>query len=107
FSQAIQRQGIAATLKHFPGHGDTSVDSHIGLPIVNHNLEQAWDIDLYPFKNIIEQDEPDLIMTAHIQFPALDNSEIYAEKSAKNIIVPATLSRKIQHDLLREQLGYK
>lgn len=106
-SQAIQAEGIAATLKHFPGHGDTTTDSHIGLPIVNHTLAEAWAIDLYPFKTIIQLDSPDLIMTAHIQYPALDNSQIYAEKAGKDIIAPATLSRKIQYDILRHQLGFQ
>lgn len=106
-SSAIQAEGVAATLKHFPGHGDTTVDSHIGLPLVNHNLDEAWAIDLYPFKTIIEQSSPDVIMTAHIQFPALDNSQIYAAKAGMDIITPATLSRKIQYDLLRKQWGYQ
>jgi len=105
-SKAIQNEGIAATLKHFPGHGDTITDSHIGLPVVNHSIDQAWKIDLYPFKKIIKASPPDLIMTAHIQYPALDNSQIYAGKSAKTIVSPATFSRKIQFDLLRNQLGY-
>jgi beta-N-acetylhexosaminidase len=106
-SQAIQEYQVAATLKHFPGHGDTITDSHIGLPVVNHTIAQAWKIDLYPFKYIIAQSSPDLIMTAHIQYPALDNSQIYAEKADKTITVPATLSRTIQYDLLRKQLGFQ
>ena len=106
-SYAIQTEGIAATLKHFPGHGDTTTDSHTGLPVVNHTLAEAWAIDLYPFKTIIQYDAPDLIMTAHIQYPALDNSQIYAERAGKEIIVPATLSRKIQYDILRHQLGFQ
>lgn len=106
-TEAIQAQGVGATLKHFPGHGDTTVDSHVGLPIVNHSLDEAFNIDLYPFKNIIKKDAPDLIMTAHIQFPALDSSTVYATKIGENIITPATLSRKIQYDLLRTQLGYQ
>lgn len=106
-SEALQKEGVAATLKHFPGHGDTITDSHLGLPVVNHTLEQAKKIDLYPFQYIINQNAAALIMTAHIQFPALDDSKIYAEKIGREIIVPATLSRKIQHDLLRKQLDYQ
>lgn len=106
-SRAIQNEGVAATLKHFPGHGDTVTDSHIGLPVVDHTIDQAWKIDLFPFKKIIEKNSPDLIMTAHIQYPALDNSQIYAGKSGAMITTPATLSRKIQRDLLRNQLGYQ
>lgn len=107
FMQATQQENIAAALKHFPGHGDTTTDSHLGLPVVSHTLAEAEKIDLYPFEKIISQSPPDVIMTAHIQFPALDNSEVLASKSQKSIIVPATLSRKIQHDLLREKLGFE
>jgi beta-N-acetylhexosaminidase len=103
---AIQSESVAATLKHFPGHGDTMTDSHLGLPLVEHTLAEAWAIDLYPFKAIIEKNAPDLIMTAHIQYPALDDSLIEASKAGKKIIAPATLSRKIQYDLLRKQLNY-
>lgn len=106
-SAAIQSQGVAATLKHFPGHGDVTSDSHIGLPFVSHTLEQALEIDLHPFKYIIQKSPPDLIMTAHIQFPALDDSTIYAGKLGIDMITPATLSRKIQTGLLRKQLGFK
>ena len=106
-TEAISQGGVAATIKHFPGHGDTVTDSHVGLPVVSHDLDQAWKIDLYPFKEIIENHSPELIMTAHIQFPALDDSQIYAGKAGREITTPATLSRKIQYDLLREQLGYK
>ena len=106
-SQGIQAEGIASTLKHFPGHGDTITDSHVGLPIVEHSYEEAWAIDLYPFKKIIEKSSPDLVMTAHIQYPSLDNSLIYASLTKKELITPATLSRKIQTDLLRTQLGFQ
>lgn len=106
YSQGLQSKGVASTLKHFPGHGDTITDSHVGLPVVTHNIDNAWNIDLYPFKTIIEQNPPDLIMTAHIQFPALDNTRIYASKTGEEIQTPATLSRIIEHNLLRDQLGF-
>lgn len=106
FTESLQKTGIAATIKHFPGHGDTSTDSHTGLPTVSHTLEQANKLDLYPFKEIIALQAPDFIMTAHIQFPALDNSKI-TTKNGEEIVVPSTLSRKIQTDLLRNQLGYQ
>jgi len=97
----IQSTGVAATLKHFPGHGDTNTDSHTGLPIVQHDWQQAWNIDLYPFSHIVRTARPAMLMTAHIQFPALDSSTIFADKIGKQIITPATLSYRIQHDILR------
>ncbi|WP_295799790.1 glycoside hydrolase family 3 protein [uncultured Microbulbifer sp.] len=103
---AFQRQGIAATVKHFPGHGDTSVDSHTGLPRVERTLDKANAIDLLPFARVIEQSQPALTMTAHIQYPALDNTTLRS-RSGEQVLVPATLSHKILTELLREQMGYQ
>lgn len=89
-----QQEQVAATAKHFPGHGDTAVDSHTGLPIINHSLEQLAQIDFPPFQAAIERGV-DAIMTAHIVVPALDDSGR-----------PATLSRPILTGVLRERLGY-
>ncbi|MFI1013185.1 glycoside hydrolase family 3 protein [Streptomyces sp. NPDC020965] len=90
-----QGAGVAASSKHFPGHGDTTVDSHTGLPLITHTREE-WDrIDAPPFRSAIKAGI-DSIMTAHIQFPALDPSND-----------PATLSRPIITGILREELGFK
>ncbi|MFV8782058.1 glycoside hydrolase family 3 protein [Microbulbifer sp. SA54] len=104
--KAFQRHGVAATVKHFPGHGDTSVDSHTGLPRVERSLESAKSVDLLPFAQVFERAQPALAMTAHIQYPALDNSTMRS-KSGEAVVVPATLSRKILTGLLRERMGYK
>ncbi|CAM3753042.1 glycoside hydrolase family 3 protein [Alicyclobacillus pomorum] len=92
--QGYQDAGVAATAKHFPGHGDTDTDSHTGLPIITHTLDQLNNIDLPPFKAAI-QSGVDVIMSAHIVVPALDNSGR-----------PATLSKPILTGLLRDKLGY-
>ncbi|MFB7514963.1 glycoside hydrolase family 3 protein [Streptomyces sp. NPDC056144] len=92
--KGYQRAGVAATSKHFPGHGDTAVDSHYGLPTITHTREQWAEIDAPPFVSAIAAGI-DSIMTAHIVVPALDPSED-----------PATLSRPILTGILREQLGY-
>ncbi|MDC3414044.1 glycoside hydrolase family 3 protein [Aquibacillus sp. 3ASR75-11] len=91
---AYQDQNVSATAKHFPGHGDTDVDSHYGLPQINHDLETLNNIDLKPFKAAIDAGI-DSIMTAHIVVPAFDNSGL-----------PATLSKPILTGVLREQLGF-
>ncbi|MEV8588110.1 glycoside hydrolase family 3 protein [Streptomyces sp. NPDC051180] len=92
--KGYQRAGVAATAKHFPGHGDTAVDSHYGLPTITHTPEE-WDrLDAPPFRSAIAAGI-DSIMTAHIVVPALDPSED-----------PATLSRPILTGILRERLGY-
>ncbi|SCF34286.1 beta-N-acetylhexosaminidase [Micromonospora viridifaciens] len=89
-----QAAGVAATVKHFPGHGDTAVDSHSGLPVIAHSRAELDRIDLPPFRAAIARGA-DAIMTAHIVVPALDPSGD-----------PATLSHPILTGLLRQELGY-
>ena len=89
-----QRSSVAATAKHFPGHGDTAVDSHYGFPVIEHTREQWSSIDAPPFRAAIRAGI-DSIMTAHIMVPALDDSGD-----------PATLSRPILTGILRGELGY-
>lgn len=103
---AFQRNGIIGTLKHFPGHGDTSTDSHVGLPRVDHDLETIHRLDVGPYKAILKKNAPGMIMTTHIQYPTLDSST-YTSKEGKSIIKPATMSRKIMTDFLRGELGYE
>lgn len=102
---AMQKAGILGTIKHFPGHGDTHVDSHTGLPLVEHDKATVEAVDLYPFRQLIRQHQPAMVMTAHIQYPALDNSSLMT-KSGEAVIKPATLSRTILTDLLREEMGF-
>jgi beta-N-acetylhexosaminidase len=87
-------QGVSSTAKHFPGHGDTSTDSHYGLPVIDHTREEWEQLDEPPFRAAVEAGI-DSIMTAHIVVPSLDPSED-----------PATLSQPILTGLLRERLGY-
>ena len=87
--------GVSAVAKHFPGHGDTGVDSHFGLPQVTHSLEQFHAIDLPPFQAAIAAGV-DTIMTAHVVFPAVDPSG-----------APATMSHAILTGVLRDELGFK
>lgn len=87
--------GILCAGKHFPGHGDTQVDSHIALPTVNKSREELEACEIKPFRSAIQCGIP-AIMTSHILFPALE-----AES------VPATMSRRIITGLLKEELGFK
>ena len=86
------REGVACCVKHFPGHGDTHVDSHRDLPVVDKPLAQLQQLEFLPFAEL--KDEAPAMMTAHIVYPQLDPEH------------PATLSRKILGDLLRRQWGY-
>lgn len=92
--QGYQSAGVAATVKHFPGHGDTAVDSHHALPVLPHSKERLDAIELVPFRAAIAEGT-DCIMTAHVCLPALEPSG-----------VPSTLSRAVLTGLLREELGY-
>lgn len=103
----MKHQGLITAYKHFPGHGSTSTDSHSGLPRVNRTREEAFAIDIAPYKQAIDhQKAPDMIMTAHIQYPALDSSKVITRNGEK-ITVPATMSREIQTKILRADLGYR
>nr|WP_307624117.1 glycoside hydrolase family 3 protein [Streptomyces sp. V3I7] len=92
--KGYQASGVAATAKHFPGHGDTAVDSHFGFPVITHSRELWEELDAVPFRAAIRSGI-DSIMTAHIQFPALDDAGD-----------PATLSHPILTGILRGELGY-
>jgi len=89
----LQAHGVAACGKHFPGHGDTTTDSHLELPVVEHPPDRLNAVELVPFKAAIAADVA-FIMTAHVLVTALDAEH------------PATLSRRIVHGLLRQELGY-
>jgi beta-N-acetylhexosaminidase len=91
--RAMQTEGLAACGKHFPGHGDTSTDSHLELPLVEHPPERLREVEFVPFRAAIEAGVA-TIMTAHVLVPALDEQR------------PATLSKRIVTGLLREELRY-
>jgi beta-N-acetylhexosaminidase len=95
FARGLEAAGVVATVKHFPGHGDTDVDSHLGLPIINQPRERIDRIELPPFKAGIAAGA-DAIMVAHIELPALDPAPG----------TPATLSRPIITGLLRGEMRF-
>jgi beta-N-acetylhexosaminidase len=92
--RALQGAGVAACGKHFPGHGDTSADSHLELPLVEHPIERLRAVELRPFKAAVEAGIA-AMMTAHVFLPALDETH------------PATLSRAIVTGLLRDELQFE
>lgn len=104
--KGLQDEQMIATAKHFPGHGDTAVDSHYGLPLVPHNEKRLRSVELAPFQKAIDAGI-DMIMTAHVQFPAFDDTTYKSKKDGEDIMVPATLSKKVMTDLLRKDLSFK
>ena len=95
FVKGLQESGTIATAKHFPGHGDTDVDSHVGLPVVGATMARLDSVELVPFRAAI-QAGAGLVMTAHIALPAVNGDSA----------TPATLSPRIITGLLRDSLGF-
>lgn len=94
YLEGLQGAGVGATAKHFPGHGDTTVDSHLGLPRVEHDLARLEAVELAPFAAAVRAGVA-AVMTAHIVYPALDPTG-----------TPATLSAPILTGLLRRRWGF-
>ncbi len=96
YIRGLQDHGVMACAKHFPGHGDTDVDSHKDLPIIRHSLQRLDSVELYPFKNLIQHGVQS-VMVAHLHIPALD--------ATPNL--PVTLSKPTITGLLKEKMGFK
>ncbi|HMQ04258.1 MAG TPA: glycoside hydrolase family 3 N-terminal domain-containing protein [Pyrinomonadaceae bacterium] len=118
FAQGLQSERVIATAKHFPGHGDTNVDSHRGLPIIDLPRSRFDSLELVPFKRAVEGGIGS-IMVAHIALPQIDGEEIRplkeyrggdaepgAEIVSEKATVPATLSYKVQTEILRKEMGF-
>lgn len=93
FADGLEENGIIATFKHFPGHGDTAEDSHSGLALVNKTLEELESCEFLPF---LEASARDMVMVGHIALPNVTGD-----------MTPATLSKTIVTDILKEQLGFE
>ena len=96
YSNGLQDNRILAAIKHFPGHGDTSTDSHFDLPVVAHNLDRLNAVELAPFKALMDKGIGG-VMVAHLYVPALE----------KENGIPASISKNIITGLLKEKFGYK
>lgn len=95
YMKGLQDKGVMACAKHFPGHGDVATDSHLDLPVIRKSRAQLNELELYPFRRLIEAGVQS-IMIAHLSIPALDNT--------KNL--PSTLSRGIVTDLLKKEMKF-
>jgi beta-glucosidase-like glycosyl hydrolase/CubicO group peptidase (beta-lactamase class C family) len=95
FIQGLQSEGLIATAKHFPGHGDTDSDSHIELPVLNHDYSRLDSVELIPFRRAIENGV-ESIMSAHISFP----------KISEHPEIPSTLDENILGDILMDSLNF-
>ncbi len=96
YANGLQNQDILAAIKHFPGHGDTDVDSHLDLPVVSHDLNRLNSTELAPFKALMDKGIGG-VMVAHLYVPALESKKG----------VPASISKNIITGILKEKYGYK
>jgi beta-N-acetylhexosaminidase len=96
YMNGMQDNNVMASAKHFPGHGDTDVDSHYDLPLISHDMNRIDSLELFPFKILIEQGVGSM-MVAHLSIPAIDDTEH----------LPTTLSPKVVRDLLQQRLGFE
>jgi len=95
YAKGMQDNGIMACAKHFPGHGDTDVDSHYDLPLINHPRSRIDSLELYPFKVLAEQGIESM-MVAHLHIPSIDDTPN----------IPSTLSQKTVTDILKKDFNY-
>ncbi|MDM1045596.1 serine hydrolase [Myroides sp. 1354] len=96
FMRGYQNEGLFATAKHFPGHGDTSTDSHHKLPLIDLDKDRLHRVELYPYKKLIKNDLSS-VMVAHLNLPAYEPNEA----------IPSSLSYNVVTRLLREELGFE
>ena len=96
FTRGIQSKNILATAKHFPGHGDTSKDSHLTLPTIDFDKKRIYDVELYPFKQLIDNGLA-AIMIAHLNIPSMEKADM----------LPSTLSKNIIENTLIKKLNFK
>jgi len=103
FLRGLTRAGVLGCLKHFPGHGDTLLDSHLDLPRVDHDRPRLERVELAPFRALAS--EAPTLMSAHVVFPALASQ--YDDRFDAFDTLPATLSRRVMTELLRNEIGFR
>lgn len=117
FSEGLQSGNVIATAKHFPGHGDTAIDSHRGLPVIDYSRERFEQIEFKPFRSLINSGVGS-VMISHISMPQLDNEVARPLKNAikaeytedevetENTTIPATLSKNIVTGILKDDMKF-
>ena len=105
YLEGLHSEGAIATLKHFPGHGNTNADSHTGLPLIDRSYDELKAVELAPFQAAIDAGA-DAVMTAHIQYPQIETGTYTSVSTGEEIHLPATMSRAILTDILRGDMGF-
>ncbi len=96
YMKGLQDHGIIANAKHFPGHGDTEIDSHHTLPVIRHTENRIWDVDLYPYQELFRENLMS-VMVAHLNVPSLD----------QGANIPSSLSKPVVTDLLQNKMNFQ
>lgn len=96
YLKGMQSEGVIGSIKHFPGHGDTAIDSHLGLPVIVKSKEELWNNELHPFRKLIEEGV-DSVMVGHLCVPALSHGKQ----------IPSSISKDMIKGVLRHELGFK
>ena len=97
YINGTRSEGVLTSIKHFPGHGDTATDSHLGLPLINKSKKELINNELYPFQKLIAEEGVDSIMAGHLSVPALANGKD----------TPSSISKDIIKGVLRTEMGYE
>ncbi len=105
FSRGLSAAGVISCAKHFPGHGLAPIDSHLDIPLVKASRAQL-NTDLIPFQQAFASGT-EIVMTAHVAYPALDSTQVTSRKNKQLIYLPASLSPRIINGLARNEMGYK
>ena len=105
YIKGLSNYDVIGSLKHFPGHGDTATDSHTGLPLINKTLEELKSNELIPY--IENMNDIEMFMTAHIVYPQIETDTYTSIYNGSKINLPATLSKTILTDILRDDLGFQ
>lgn len=96
YVKGTESEGVLTSIKHFPGHGDTEIDSHLGLPLINKSKEELFENELYPFQKLIDEGV-DAVMVGHLSVPALASGKDH----------PSSISKDIIKGILRIEMGFK
>lgn len=105
-AHGLETQSVIPCIKHFPGHGNTETDSHTGFPLVTVDKETWISEEGLSFRYALNSGYVPMVMTAHIQYPGLDDTQVLSKADGQPVYLPATLSHRILTDLLKKELGF-
>ena len=106
FMEGLSETNTVSTMKHFPGHGDTDTDSHTGFPLIEKTYDELKKSELLPFQTAIDNGA-EMIMTAHIQYPQIENKTYVSTSTGEEVYIPATMSKTILTDILKGDMGFE